>query len=66
MERRTNTPAPHAGETEAPAIPEDGQTPGMGAPVQPDRVEDTTVDERPQADPEYPALGDLERRRRGA
>jgi hypothetical protein len=32
MTTRTNTPAPHAGEKEAPAIPKDGQTPGMGAP----------------------------------
>lgn len=31
---RTNTPAPHAGETEAPAIPRDGDTPGMGGRVQ--------------------------------
>lgn len=29
---RTTTPAPHAGETEAPAVPESGETPGMGAP----------------------------------
>ena len=29
---RTDTPAPHAGETGAPAIPESGETPGMGAP----------------------------------
>jgi hypothetical protein len=29
---KTNNPAPHAGETEAPAIPKDGKTPGMGAP----------------------------------
>jgi len=28
---RTNTPAPHAGETAAPAIPKHGETPGMGA-----------------------------------
>ena len=28
----TNNPAPHAGEKEAPAIPKEGQTPGMGAP----------------------------------
>ena len=31
---KTNNPAPHAGETEAPAIPRDGETPGMGAPPQ--------------------------------
>ncbi len=34
MTKRTNSPAPHAGEQEAPAIPADGQTPGMGAPPQ--------------------------------
>ena len=34
MTKRTNSPAPHAGEIEAPAIPKDGQTPGMGAPPQ--------------------------------
>ena len=33
---RTTTPAPHAGETAAPAIPESGETPGMGAPPRPD------------------------------
>jgi hypothetical protein len=32
MSVQTNNPAPHAGEKEAPAIPHDGQTPGMGAP----------------------------------
>jgi hypothetical protein len=32
MSTQTNNPAPHAGEKEAPAIPKDGQTPGMGAP----------------------------------
>jgi transcription factor CP2-like protein len=32
MSTRTNNPAPHAGEKEAPAIPKAGQTPGMGAP----------------------------------
>ena len=32
MANRTNNPAPHAGEKEAPAIPKDGETPGMGAP----------------------------------
>jgi hypothetical protein len=32
MSTRTNTPAPHAGEKEAPAIPNPGRTPGMGAP----------------------------------
>jgi hypothetical protein len=32
MTIRTNNPAAHAGEKEAPAIPKDGQTPGMGAP----------------------------------
>ena len=32
MTTRTNNPAPHAGEKEAPAIPKDGETPGMGAP----------------------------------
>jgi hypothetical protein len=33
----TNSPAPHAGEKEAPAIPKDGRTPGMGAPPEPDK-----------------------------
>ena len=32
MAKQSNNPAPHAGEKEAPAIPKDGQTPGMGAP----------------------------------
>lgn len=32
MTKPTNNPAPHAGEQEAPAIPKDGRTPGMGAP----------------------------------
>jgi hypothetical protein len=32
MTIKTNNPAPHAGETAAPAIPKDGKTPGMGAP----------------------------------
>jgi hypothetical protein len=32
MAIKSNTPAPHAGETPAPAIPKDGKTPGMGAP----------------------------------
>ena len=34
MSKTTNSPAPHAGEKEAPAIPKDGTTPGMGAPPQ--------------------------------
>jgi hypothetical protein len=51
---KTNTPAPHAGETEAPAIPKDGQTPGMGAPPQisDDEAEENT--EMPRADSEVP------------
>ncbi len=32
MTIQTNNPAPHAGEMEAPAIPKDSKTPGMGAP----------------------------------
>ena len=31
---RSNNPAPHAGEKEAAAIPEDGDTPAMGRPPQ--------------------------------
>lgn len=34
MANTTNNPAPHAGEKEAPAIPRDGETPGMGRPPQ--------------------------------
>jgi hypothetical protein len=34
---RTNTPAPHAGETEAPVDPPDGETPAMARPVKRDR-----------------------------
>ena len=60
---RTSTPAPHAGETGAPVIPPAGETPGMGAPVQPDRENEDEGDERPQADPEIPALGEWEKRR---
>jgi hypothetical protein len=33
MDNQTNSPAPHAGEKEAPAIPKNGETPGMGAPA---------------------------------
>src|SRR4026208_1259749 len=41
----TNNPAPHAGEKEAPAIPKDGQTPGMGAaPTDTDREPGTRPD----------------------
>jgi hypothetical protein len=32
MSTQTNNPAPHPGEKEAPAIPKQGQTPGMGTP----------------------------------
>ena len=59
MATRTNNPAPHAGEKEARPIPKDGETPGMGAPPHADRDDD----ERPQADPEIPALGEREKRR---
>jgi hypothetical protein len=62
MAIKTNTPAPHAGETGAPAIPKDGKTPGMGAPPQPSDDE-LADDERPQADPEMPALGEWDTRR---
>ena len=48
MSIETNNPAPHAGETEAPAIPRDGETPGMGAPPRsrrgPDREPGTRDD----------------------
>jgi hypothetical protein len=62
MSIRTTTPAPHAGETEAPATPKPGQTPGMGTPPQqPTRSRED--DERPQADPEVPPLGEWDKRR---
>jgi hypothetical protein len=32
MTTKTDDPTPHAGETEAPAIPKDGRTLGMGEP----------------------------------
>jgi hypothetical protein len=51
MARKTNTPAPHAGETGAPAIPKAGQTPGMGAP--PHQAGDD--EDQPVLDPKNPA-----------
>lgn len=61
---KTNTPAPHAGETEAPAIPKDGETPGMGAP--PQNLDDEAVEssEIPQADSEVPTRSLRPSRRR--
>ena len=45
MSKTTNSPAPHAGEKEAPAIPKDGKIPGMGAPPQqPDANADDPAD----------------------
>jgi hypothetical protein len=62
MTIKTNSPAPHAGETGAPAIPKDRKTPGMGEPAQQSDAE-LADDERPQADPETPALGGWDTRR---
>lgn len=45
----TNSPAPHAGEKEAPAIPKDGQTPGMSAPP-------TDTDREPGTRPDGEAM----------
>ena len=45
MSNQTNSPAPHAGEVEAPAIPKSGQTPGMGAPPQPDQEDPAELDD---------------------
>jgi hypothetical protein len=71
MTIRTNNPAPHAGEKEAPAIPKDGQTPGMGAPPtdrhptaqsprggDPDRQPDREPGTRPDGEAMPPAVID--------
>ena len=62
MANRTNNPAPHAGEKEAPAIPKHGQTPGMGAPpTDTDREPGT----RPDGEAMPPAAIDPKRTEKG-
>jgi hypothetical protein len=65
MAKRTNNPAPHAGEREAPAIPKDGTTPGMGAPPEEEAEAGelpVNTDEQPTSDTIGPQQHDLHRR----
>jgi hypothetical protein len=51
----TTSTSPHAGETGAPVIPPDGETPAMGAPVRGDRPRPTDErDEKGERDDDRP------------
>jgi hypothetical protein len=64
---KTGTPAPHAGETEAPAIPRAGKTPGMGAPPRQSgeagAVDPSELDDPTAANPDREPGGDHPRQR---